>query len=256
MYAPLRPCAETLATYHRLFQQRHVTGYSPRVLLLGVTPELANAEWLKSAHMTAVDHSEAMITHLWPGNDAHRRALLGDWLALPLEPESQDCVLGDGVLNFFSYPTGHQALGHSLARVLKKEGRLIVRAFCPPEHPQTEEVLFRKAKQRQIGNFNEFKLLLLAAIQNGSAHQGVGLASVWRKFHAEFPDFEECAIQTGWPFKTVETMSLYKDSQVTYHLATPAEIETALSASFELEEIQNHPAKWESYTPIMSFRKR
>jgi SAM-dependent methyltransferase len=256
MYAPLRPCAETLKTYRRLFLQRHVADSPPSVLLLGVTPELATAEWLRSAHITAVDHSEAMIAHIWPGNDAHRRAVLGDWLTLPMEPESQDCVIGDGIFNFFSYPTGHEELARSLARVLKKEGQLIIRAFCPPERLQPTEVLFRKAKQGQIRNFNEFKLLLLAAIQNGNAHEGVGLTSVWEKFQSEFPSFEECAIQTGWPHKTIETIDLYKNNAVRYHLATPSEIEIALSQFFTLEKIENSPTNWESHTPLMSFRKK
>jgi hypothetical protein len=75
-----------------------------------------------------------------------------------------------------------------MASVLRDNGHLIVRAFCPPEPQLSPEDVVRKAENRELSNFHEFKLLLLAALQQGKACTGVELASVWRSFHAHFPD--------------------------------------------------------------------
>ena len=52
-----------------------IAGAEAHVLLLGVTPQLAGL----GTRLTALDGSQAMIDHVWPGNTPGRRAILGDW---------------------------------------------------------------------------------------------------------------------------------------------------------------------------------
>ena len=99
-----------------------------------------------------------------------------------------------------------------MASVLRDNGHLIVRAFCPPEPHLSPKDVVRKAENRELSNFHEFKLLLLAALQQGKACTGVELASVWRSFHAHFPDVNQCAQATAWPVNTRRTIDLYKNS--------------------------------------------
>src|SRR5574343_1786388 len=58
MNEPLRPCIASIQGYQQLFERVRPVDRPAKVLLLGVTPELADANWLKHADMTAVDHSE------------------------------------------------------------------------------------------------------------------------------------------------------------------------------------------------------
>ena len=60
------------------------------------------ADWLQQSKLTAVDQSAAMIAALWIGDSNNRQAVEGDWFSPPIAPGTQDVVLGDGVLNFFT----------------------------------------------------------------------------------------------------------------------------------------------------------
>ena len=93
--APLRPCAEDI---------RLMVGACPagkaNILLLGVTPEVAEFSWPAGTHITAVDLHLPMISHVWPGNRATRKAICADWLSLPLASSHFDIVSGMAALRF------------------------------------------------------------------------------------------------------------------------------------------------------------
>ena len=253
---PLRPDQATVLTYGELFQAAQPSAQGARVMLMGVTPELANATWLAHAMITAIDHSTAMISEVWPGNQLHRQAITGDWFRLPLAPSSQDLVMGDGVLNFLTCPEEHQALSHSLSAVLRQGGHLIIRAFCAQEQMESPEQIVRRAKNLEFTNFHDFKLMLLAALQQGAVQAGVALSSAWQMFHEHFPDMKACATQTGWSLESIRTIDLYKENTKRYFLATPAEIESAMSTDFKLIRLSASPTPWNCPTPLMLFQKR
>lgn len=253
---PLRPDLQAIQAYGDLFHATQPSSEVARVMLMGVTPELANATWLAHAQITAIDHSPAMISAIWPGDRHNRRAITGDWFNLPIAPDSQDMVIGDGVLNFLTYPEEHQALSQSLSAVLRPSGHLIIRAFCAHEHTEKPAQILSRAKQREFKNFHEFKLMLLGALQQGHTQNGVALTWAWQVFHEHFPDITDCAAQTGWPIATIRTIELYKENPKRYYLATPAEIETALSTHFKLIRLSDPPTPWSCPTPLMLFQKR
>jgi SAM-dependent methyltransferase len=253
---PLRPDRQAIEAYGELFQTVHPSAEGAQVMLMGVTPELANATWLAGAKITAIDHSPDMISAIWPGDRHNRHAVTGDWFHLPMPLCSQDVVIGDGVLNFLTYPAEHQALSLSLSSVLRSGGHLVIRAFCAHEKPETPEQILSRAKRREFKNFHDFKLLLLGALQQGNVQAGVEIASAWHLFQEHFPDMNDCAVQTGWPIQTIRTIDLYKDNTKRYFLATPAEIESALSAHFKRCRLLTPTTPWSCPTPLMLFQKR
>lgn len=253
---PLRPDLQTIQAYGELFQAVQPSDKDAQVMLMGVTPELANAAWLAHAKMTAIDHSPAMISAIWPGDHHHRQAITGDWFNLPVPPLSQHMVMGDGVLNFLTYPAEHQALSHSLSAVLRPGGHLILRAFCAHEHTENPEQIVHRAKHRKFTSFHDFKLMLLGALQQGDIQTGVALASAWQMFHEHFPNMDDCAAQTGWSIEAIRTIDLYKANTKRYFLATPAEIESVLSTRFKLIHLSAPPTPWSCPTPLMLFQKR
>lgn len=253
---PLRPDRPTVQAYGELFQAAQPIADGAQVMLMGVTPELANAPWLSQTQVTAIDHSPAMISTIWPGDRPNRKATTGDWFNLPIRPGSQDVVLGDGVLNFLTYPAEHQALAESLSCILRPGGHLIIRAFCAPQNPESPEQILRRAQRGELKNVHDFKLLLLGALQQGTVETGVELAHAWQVFHAHFPEIQNCITQTGWSIQTIRTLDLYKDNPQRYYLATPAQIETTLSPQFQLSCVMTIPSLWSSPTPLMLFQKR
>ena len=70
---PLRPDEDVVKAIVKL-----VGGRGRKVLLLGVTPEFADA----FDNVQAVDKNPAMIANLWPGDGATKKASLGDWLEM------------------------------------------------------------------------------------------------------------------------------------------------------------------------------
>src|SRR3954471_18719048 len=71
---PLRPNRQVCDLVRRF-----TAGHAGPTLLLGVTPELA----VVSQWTIAVDHSAGSLAYIWPGNDATRCAVQGNWLDLP-----------------------------------------------------------------------------------------------------------------------------------------------------------------------------
>ena len=83
---PLVPNQEIVDTFTRLVPS------DQHILMLGVTPQIANAY----THVTAVDFSPAMIERVWPGNTETKQAIEDNWLTVDLVEEPFDGIIGDG----------------------------------------------------------------------------------------------------------------------------------------------------------------
>src|SRR5689334_1890777 len=99
---PLRVSREDVAAYADAVATLRTSPQAPRVLVLGVTPEIHGMPWPRGSDVVAVDRSEAMIAAVWPGppGSAHR----GEWTALPLPDRSRDVVLCDGGVHLLAHP--------------------------------------------------------------------------------------------------------------------------------------------------------
>ena len=92
---------------------------TPRILLLGVTPELYALPWPAKREFLAVERNPDMIKHVWPGpEDEVRHA---DWQNLQLPAQSRDLVLCDGGLMMFN-PSDRNALIADLYNTLSPGG--------------------------------------------------------------------------------------------------------------------------------------
>lgn len=73
---PLRPNHEVALAF-----KEHLAQHDSHVLLLGVTPELANFGQMT----TALERHPEMIKNIWPGDSPRARAICGDWLSHDFE---------------------------------------------------------------------------------------------------------------------------------------------------------------------------
>jgi hypothetical protein len=196
-------------------------GASPRVLLLGVTPELYRLPWREGTDFLAVDRTMEVIEAVWPGPREAVRC--EDWLEMKLPAASRDIVLCDGGLNLLAYPEEQQQLASILREVLAEEGLCILRLFVRPAETETRDAVLADLMAGQIPNMNVLKLRLWAALQE-SPSLGVELDTVWRTVHSAAGNLETLASRVGWPLEETLFINAYRGSTTRYWLGTVNEV--------------------------------
>ena len=226
--APLRPNAEIVAAF-----EAALAGNTARILLLGVTQELAGL----GRELVAVDRSAGMLEHVWPGDQAHRHAYLGDWLNLQFPKGHFSAVIGDGSLSTLGFPSDHRNFYAQLEHVLKPGGRFIVRTFATPEEGDTIDAVADRAWGARIANFHAFKWHLAMAIVSESGDANVAVTAIRDAFNRVFPDRKALAAATGWAPEDIDTIDVYQGSPDAYSFATLSQLRAVVPKSFARVEV-------------------
>jgi SAM-dependent methyltransferase len=214
---PVRPCLEDLAFCWEDANEWTEKRGTPRVLLLGVTPELYTLPWPKGTDFRAVDRTQAMIDALWPG--PKESAQCADWLSMDLPEGSRDVVLCDAGLHMLTYPRGQHALIRRLHRILSDEGLCIFRLFVLPSQPETPDLVMRDLLDGEISNLSVLKLRLFMSMHN-NAEEGVRLGEVYDTLIKAVPDLEKLAVNIGWPTERMLVVNNYRNLESRFHLLT------------------------------------
>ncbi|CCV13030.1 class I SAM-dependent methyltransferase [Mesorhizobium sp. STM 4661] len=209
--APLRPTPETVGIF-----ERELGLANADVLLLGVTPELA----VLGRSMLAVDQSAAMISGIWVGDDASRRAVTGNWLDLPVGSASADAVVGDGCLSAVASKAARNALHGEIARVLKPGARAAIRVFAAPETTEDLASIEAQVLAGAIENFHALKWRIAMACTTGGSDFAINVRTIRDTFDGMFPDREALAARTGWSIASINTIDVYTGSDTSYSFAT------------------------------------
>jgi len=229
--SPLRPSPADVAIIAEVARGwSHVHGRAPRVLILGVTPELCRLPWPEGSVVRALDRSVDMVKAVWPGEPA--AATCGDWLALDrfFPPASFDLICCDGGLGMLSHPAGQQSLARLMKEVLAPGGRVLLRLFVPPQERETPEAVLSDLRCGRVANMNVLKLRLLHALTPDLV-TGVRLGEVYRRLIADEPDFEDLAARTGWPLEHIAAIGSYRGSDDRYHLVDAVQAEANLASA-------------------------
>ncbi|NNM30662.1 MAG: class I SAM-dependent methyltransferase [Akkermansiaceae bacterium] len=234
---PLRPCREDLDRMVRAWTDSLPAGIPSRrvdVLSLGVTPEFAAFRWAPETSITAIDSSGDMIRAVWPGEGPHRRAVQGDWLQTPFADESFDLAVCDAGLTQLAAEHQVKALGRELRRVLRPDGRVVMRHFAGAEDDERIEDLVASAETGGVGSFHELKLRLLFAMAHGDPGRCVRLGDAWTTFERLFPDRPRLASRLGCAPEIVGTIDAYRDRDAHYAFPPLREVAQAFE-SFDLQ---------------------
>jgi SAM-dependent methyltransferase len=218
---PLRPSREDLRFSEEAVGAWRGQGSPPRVLLLGVTPELYRLAWREGTDFLAVDRSIEVIEAVWPGPREAVRC--EDWLEMKLPAASRDIVLCDGGLNLLAYPDEQQRLASILGEVLAEEGLCILRLFVRPAEKETRDAVLTDLLAGRIADMNVLKLRLWAALQE-TPSQGVELDTVWRAVQGAAGSLDELALKLGWPLEETLFINAYRDSTTRYWVGTVDEV--------------------------------
>ncbi len=213
----MRPVAQDLEYYWdyiSAWMQKHG---SPRVLLLGVTPELYSLPWPKGTDFLAVDNAQAMIDAMWPG--PKEAVQCADWLCLNLPDSSRDIVLCDGGLHLLKYPQEQKGLVLLIRRILSDQGLCIFRLFALPTPQEPPEAVIKDLLNGRILNNSILKVRLAMSLQR-NAEEGVELRRICSRILEAAPDLEKLAAKIGWTLEHTMTINNYKDLGSRFHFLT------------------------------------
>jgi SAM-dependent methyltransferase len=222
---PLRPVPQVVTVVRDLAG----TGGSAEapVLLLGVTPEFA----VGFDCVTAVDKARGMIEHIWPGDTARRRAIEGNWLTLPVAPDSHCAAVGDGSFNAVAFPHESERVADQVAAALRPGGRVVFRLYERPTPPPLLTAMLEDVAAGGFGNFHAFKWLLAMHIAETSGGT-VAAPDILAVFSELYPDRERLAALTGWSPEEISTIDSYKDSSVEFSFPNRREFTDLFSQRF------------------------
>ena len=200
---PLNPNQEIIDAFTQIIPT------NSKILLLGVTPQVANAY----THVTAVDFSPPMLERVWPGNTETKHAYEDNWLTVDLADGKFDGVLGDGSINMVGYPNDIRRLLERCIRWLKPGGRFAARFFTRPTENITREYLIAEAENPTV-NFSAFRRLLpmYIAVTEGPAVRSYRMLEV----------FDELLRITGEPTLNYVLAELFNDIASAFNNAAKA----------------------------------
>jgi SAM-dependent methyltransferase len=219
---PLRPDPDVVAAF-----RGEIGMQQNRTLLLGVTPELADV----SSSLVAVDRNLSMVRHVWPGNDATRSAIVGDWQNSNFVESCFDRCVGDGSLNIVRFADGTVRVCAEMRRILRPGGRLICRLYVARADDRVGTVAGAAAAGR-IRGFHAFKLLLGMAIATETGDPNVPVRSIFDRFTDLFPDRDDLVRRTGWERSQIDTIDFYRDSATALVFPTEVQWRRAISDVF------------------------
>lgn len=202
----------------------HELGLEANTLLLGVTPEIAKLD----LRGVAVDRNAQMIERVWPG-PVNWRVTQGEWLWLPLPDDSVQQVVGDGALTMLRFPTEYLLLLTELRRVLKPDGKIVLRLFAAPEQSESVDDIRQALISGQIQSFHALKWRLAMALAQERGGN-VQVADLLEAFNQAFADREGLIARTGWPSQVFDTVDIYKNSAAMLSFPKLSEVHALLAA--------------------------
>lgn len=200
-----------------------------RVLLLGVTPELADV----ATELVAIDVNDSMVAHIWPGNTAGRTAMAGDWRNTNFRPASFAACVGDISLGALSFPDDTTLVCRRIVEALRPGGRLVCRVFLLPDTPESVAGLRDAAMARSIKNFHAFKIRLGMALAGSQGRPSIGVDAIYRAFTGLFNDRDELTRVTGWDRGHIDTIDFYSGSSTAFHFTTRHQLLSVVSKVFK-----------------------
>lgn len=231
---PFTPHRDDTATVERVAAERAGARDRLNAVILGVTRETVTSAWPAGTHLRAFDSSPMAIQKLWPraGAPDGASAILADWSALPVESEDVDLVAADGALACLDFSDGVANVLAEIRRILRHDGRFVVRTFLRPVTDETIEAILADLHAGRIGNPAVLKIRVAAALhEDGLA--GLSMRRFRRRWHEIFPDVEATARQFGWPAIQLDVLQSYDTEDLIITYPTLEELRDAVAPYFQ-----------------------
>lgn len=195
--APRAPSPQDGALMLDLARESLVAQGPLSVIVLGVTRAIVHLDWPANVELLALDANPAVIEAVWvPHPVVRSQAFLSGWDAMPVPSGSADLVVGDCSFNACSDMASYSAVARECARVLKPQGKAILRFFAPEEPRKTPPQAIADAQVCSEEKLSHFRLDLAMAISG--LHGGfVSSAQIRHVFDGLVPDRAGFARRSG-----------------------------------------------------------
>ncbi|MFO1183161.1 MAG: methyltransferase domain-containing protein [Bauldia sp.] len=255
---PLKPSDEDIAALAAAAAEAaHRLGRPPRVLMLGVTPEVARLAWPSGSEVTACDIAPGMVAGVWPDTAAGvaGKALVADWRALPLPSGSIDLAVGDGSYNSVDSLAAQAAVTRELHRVLAPGGRIALRVYARPDPVERPEAIFSDLAAGHIGSVSALRMrLYMATDPDGDG--AVPVAKAWELWAAAGIGAEALTRATGWPAAAVDVLDAFRTSRVRFVFPTLAALRAQFAPHFALEATLTKSYEVGAHCPTLILSRR
>lgn len=234
--SPWGPCAEDcLFLSEAVAPALAAAGGMPRVLVLGVTPEIVQLDWPDHATLVAVDSSAAMIDRLWhPHPVRPSEVILARWQDLPLADASVDAAVGDGSLNALTELDDYGVVAGQLARALRPSGRIALRCFVRPDGREDPESLMKVAEAGDFPTVGAFRLRLAMALTDDAGVLRV--ADLARTFIELMPDRDRLAAAARWSRVDIDRIDADIGSPLRFTFPTLDQLRDTISPHLALAD--------------------
>ena len=207
----------------RIAQQ--IAGHDERVLLLGVTRDLAEL----GEDLTAVDWCSEQIARVWIGDRPDRRAQLADWREMKFAPGRFTAVIGDGSLSTLAWPEDYRRALARIAASLVPRGLLVVRCFVAPDEAESVEQIADDVSAGRVESFFSARWRIAMAVA-GSGN--VAVKAIHEAFERAFPNREALLAATGWSIASINVIDAYRNSDLVYSFVTRTDLLETLTDAF------------------------
>jgi SAM-dependent methyltransferase len=229
------------------------SGKGPRVLVLGVTPQIIQLDWPHDAELAAVDSSSSMIASNWR---LHRClasfVVCARWQVLPFANASFDAIVGDGSLNALPDLDEYGKVLHQAARALRPGGALVLRCFIKPKRMEAPEQVVLQARQGGFSTTSEFRLRFAFAAADAGGR--VALAQLRDSFNALVADRGDFARATGWPRQEIDYVDIDKDSRIGLTFPTGSQLQALSEPFFRIERLERGTYAQSEHCPTILFQ--
>lgn len=241
--APARPTQSVIDTFKSLVPEGPI-------LLLGVTPEIANAY----DNVLAVDRDPKMIENVWPGDTETKTAVNADWETF-LPGKKFNSIIGDIALTMLADKKRITTFNVKAFNMLNAGGTISQRILHKPKESITRAMLIDMLTKPATVNFNAFKWMMFMTYTD-ETHNKIKVVNILKFFNEIAPDREVVAKHTGWSLDQINTIDIYKNSDWELIVMTKKEwLETIPKDAIDVKFTYQDDYDLAELCPILSFRK-
>jgi hypothetical protein len=224
----------------------------PLAIVLGVTPGIMELQWPADVTLLALDHSLPMINAQWQANEsAPSVASCARWQAMPVPDGVADAIVGDGSLNALSSLADYPDVLSELARVVKRDGVIVLRFFIRPPGGDSVEEIMDAVMRRAFPTSATFRFRLTMALTKDDG--SVVLGEFLDQFNALFPDREKLAAAAGWPMDEIDRFDMDRGSRVALTFPDEATIRAIVAPFFDVISVRQGSYPLADRCPTVAF---
>lgn len=245
---PQAPDASDLAWF--VEEARRAPSAEGPLLVLGATPQFAPLGWPPGAWPVALDFSSGMLRKVWTPASAGRRAAAAraNWLALPLRDGCVPLAVGDGCFGVLAGAGEVAGMARELRRVLRPEGRLLIRCFVRRPGSPTVDELFERLRGGEVARIGWFRWQVAMALQE-AGEASVDRHRVWEVWQARVPDVDALVSRTGLPGDHVQRIRRWEGERTPLHFPTLEEVCGTVAPWLRVLSVQEPGEAWGGHFP-------